>query len=220
MDPELVRTVIYYTLFLVAILASLTVHELSHAWTALQFGDTTARDAGRITLNPMAHVDPIGLVCMLVAGFGWAKPTPVNPSRMNHPRADLVVSAAGPISNFVLATLIALGLRSSLLNELFHFLGVLGGAQLLGIFLVHMNIVLGFFNLLPIGPLDGSHVLRNLLPPSAAQGFEAFNHAYGSMLLMGMIFLGRAAHVDILGMLLDVPVNAVTIWLLGSQTGG
>ncbi len=219
MDPELLTKIIFYALFFVAIIASLTIHEFAHAWTALKFGDTTARDAGRVSFNPMVHLDPMGLLCMLLMGFGWAKPTPVNINRLNHPRADLVVSAAGPLSNFILASIVAGGLRFSPLVDLMNVLGVLTGAQLLGVMLVQLNVMLGFFNFLPIGPLDGSHVIRNLLPFAAGVQFDRFNHAYGSLLLLGLILFGRMGQFDPLSMILGLPVSTVTAWLLGSSMG-
>jgi Zn-dependent protease len=144
------------------IIFSLTVHEYFHAWTALKFGDPTARDMGRLTLNPIAHIDIMGLVVMVLSQFrfGWAKPVPVNPLNLRNPRvADIWISAAGPLSNFGMAIISAIVIQ------------LIGGMQSEWITvmkflhqLVWINLVLGFFNLIPLFPLDGSHILRNLLP--------------------------------------------------------
>lgn len=145
------------------ILFSLTVHEFSHAYIALRFGDTTARDMGRLTLNPLAHLDLFGTLMMFLSGFrfGWAKPVPVNPFNLRNPRkADLWISAAGPLSNFGLAFVFGM---------LFRIFAA-GGIDLpeaiirLLFYGVMINVSLAFFNLIPLFPLDGSHILQSLLP--------------------------------------------------------
>jgi len=147
-----------------AILFSLTVHEYFHAWTALRFGDTTARDMGRLTLNPLAHLDFFGTIMMFLSGFrfGWAKPVPVNPWNLKNPRvADFWISAAGPLSNFGLALIFGLFFRVIVATNV----NLPEAAYMLLFFLITINVSLAFFNLLPLFPLDGSHILRNLLPP-------------------------------------------------------
>ena len=147
-----------------AILFSLTVHEYFHAWTALRFGDTTARDMGRLTLNPLAHLDFFGTIMMFLSGFrfGWAKPVPVNPWNLKNPRvADFWISAAGPLSNFGLGLIFGLLFRVIVATNM----NLPEAAYMLLFFLITINVSLAFFNLLPLFPLDGSHILRNLLPP-------------------------------------------------------
>lgn len=147
------------------LLLSLTVHEYFHAWSALKFGDTTARDAGRLTLHPLPHIDMLGLAVMVLSGFrfGWAKPVPVNPYNLREPRkADFWISFAGPLSNMGLAIIFALALRALLaitpqLND--YVVNVLNTG-------VIINLALGFFNMIPLFPLDGSHILRNIVPES------------------------------------------------------
>lgn len=137
--------------FLIALLIALTIHEFSHAWTANFFGDPTAKDKGRLTLNPIAHLDPLGTVFLLLAGFGWGKPVPIDPSNFRNPKLDNVtVSLAGPISNLLLALLLGL------IYRFFPLPPILEQFMILAIF---FNLVLMIFNLLPIPPLDGSKVL-------------------------------------------------------------
>jgi Zn-dependent protease len=165
------------------ILFSLTVHEYFHAWTAYRFGDSTAARAGRLTLNPLAHLDLVGTLVMVFSGFrfGWAKPVPVNPLNMRNPRvADIWVSAAGPLSNFGLAV------AASLVFHLFHGPEVM---QSLLIAAVVINVSLGLFNLLPLFPLDGSHILRNLIPHKHAASYDQFEQ-YAPWILLAVVATG------------------------------
>ena len=194
--------------FLPVLLLALTLHEFAHAWTAVCFGDPTPRRAGRLTLNPLRHLDPLGTLFMFVAHFGWAKPVPVNPANFTHPRADLWVSLAGILANLLQAVLYALvwhGLR--------HFspatVGVgLARFMLLGIML---NLSLALFNLLPIFPLDGSHVAKNLLPRPQAYRFGVFSERYGAAILFGLLLIGYVSHVSPLSLLIGIPRD----WLAG-----
>jgi len=158
MDPILLL------LFLPAILLAITVHEYSHGRMALAMGDRTALVHGRLTLNPLAHLDPLGTLMIALVMFGWAKPVPINPYNFSDFRRGLLyVSLAGPFSNFALA-----------LVSLF-LMGILGGAGLVNDFLLifsQLNTALGVFNLLPVPPLDGSKVLIALLPPSMARTYR------------------------------------------------
>jgi len=137
--------------FIIALLAALTIHEFSHAWTANFFGDPTAKNHGRLTLNPIAHLDPLGTIFLLLAGFGWGKPVPIDPNNFKNPKLDnITVSLAGPISNLILAIFLGLIYRFfnlPLLLEQFFAL------------MIFFNLVLMIFNLLPIPPLDGSKIL-------------------------------------------------------------
>lgn len=165
---------------------SLTVHEFFHAWTALRFGDTTARDMGRLTLNPLAHLDLWGTIVMVVSGFrfGWAKPVPVNPFNLRNPRkADIWVSFAGPLSNIGLAVIAAFLYRMDL-SQTF------GISPKLGDFLtyaVQINCILAFFNMIPLFPLDGSHILRHLLPPKYDHHFDNLDRFAPFILLLLII---------------------------------
>jgi Zn-dependent protease len=171
-----------------AILFALTVHEFFHAWTALKFGDSTARDMGRLTLNPLAHLDIMGTIMMFVSGFrfGWAKPVPVNPYNLRNPRvADFWISAAGPLSNLGLGFIFGILFR------------LVAGAQMnlpdavyLFLFLsVMINVSLAFFNLIPLYPLDGSHILKTLLPEDMGPTLERFER-FSPILLILLIVVG------------------------------
>ena len=173
-----------FVAFLVAVIVGLTFHEFSHAAVAALQGDQTARSQGRLTLNPVVHLDPLGSIALLIAGFGWARPTPVTPARLRYRRLGMVlVALAGPAANLVLALVsaIALGiLDPTTLNSNFS-------VKLLSS-LVFWNVLLGVFNLLPIPPLDGSTLLTVLLPPSR-QNVVRFLDQYGIFLLLGLLIL-------------------------------
>jgi len=163
------------------ILFSLTVHEFFHAWTAYRFGDDTAARRGRMTLNPLAHLDLFGTIVMVMSGFrfGWAKPVPVNPMNLRNPRvADLWISAAGPLSNLGMA------LISGLLFRMIS--GPEVAVQLL-LAMVIINVTLAFFNLIPLFPLDGSHVLRSLMPPEFESSLNRFNQFSPFILLLVIV---------------------------------
>ncbi|RKY29350.1 MAG: site-2 protease family protein [Planctomycetota bacterium] len=170
------------------ILIALTVHEFSHAYAAFRCGDDTAKRMGRLTLNPLAHLDPLGTICLLFAPIGWAKPVPINPYYFRNPRRDeIIVSAAGPASNFAMAVIAAVMFKVSW--DILH----VNGNSLLFLFLFYavlINIVLGLFNLLPIFPLDGSHILKNILPWHMAEKMEQFRQ-YGMFIIIGIVILGN-----------------------------
>ena len=207
-------------LIIPVLLFSVVVHEVAHAWQALREGDTTARDLGRLTLNPIPHLDPMGsvlvpLVLYLLPGdflFGWARPVPVNPRNYRNYRAgDIRVSLAGIVSNLCLVALFTLGLVVIVLLEglpLFSGQIVTSMAQIFtyGIFI---NLILAYFNLIPVPPLDGSHVLYHLLPPAAGARYRAAGR-YGVTLL----FLTVLVFPGALGVLLS-PVFVVFEWVLG-----
>ncbi len=174
--------------FIVALLAGLTIHEASHAFVADRLGDPTARRLGRVTLNPIAHLDPAGTLMMAFAayfhiGIGWGKPCPVNPNnlRPNPKTGYALVAAAGPVSNLLLATLGAIVLQLDL---------GLPGAVLQGIvYVIYVSVSLAVFNLIPIPPLDGFTVLLGLLPNGPAYSLSKL-YQWGPGLLLLLVFFG------------------------------
>jgi Zn-dependent protease len=173
-----------------ALLLAVTVHEVAHAVVADRLGDPTPRAMGRITLNPLPHIDPLGAIAFVLAGFGWAKPVPVNAANLRHPRRDMAwVAAAGPISNFLVAflglVLFVLARRSGLVGEPV-------GQAVLWIF--QFNLALGIFNLIPLPPLDGGHFLPYFLPPGAGSLLHSLEQ-FGPMILLVLVMSGATRYI-------------------------
>lgn len=162
----------------VIVLVTITVHELAHGYVAYLLGDNTAKDAGRLSLNPLAHLDPLGAILLFVTGFGWAKPVPINPFyfKGNRSRGVMLVSVAGPLSNillaFILAMLIPLAVKFNM-----SLAQIIASA-------IYLNIYMAIFNLLPIPPLDGSKILAGLIPKGAAYKYLSVMDKYGMILLL------------------------------------
>lgn len=168
--------------WLFGIIIGLTVHEFAHAKRAQLGGDPTPEAHGRVTLNPLAHYDPIGTTMILLFGFGWGKPVPVNPLAMRRPRYDnLMTSAWGAIANIITATVFGLALRLTVHYQVAQPYWPLFDA------IVSLNLFLALFNMIPVWPLDGSHVLASLLPLRAAHKLELFYHRFGILLLVVLI---------------------------------
>jgi len=204
-------------LLLPVILFALSFHELGHAWTALRFGDSTARDLGRVSLDPRRHLDPIGTIMVFVAGFGWAKPVPIDPSRLKNPHRDsLWIAAAGPAANLLTAIVSGLVLQALVRTGGIELLpGNVGAAVLrLCIFSVHVNLALMAFNLIPIHPLDGAAVLKGLMTPAGAAHLARLDQV-GPFLLLGLIVLGRATGLSVIGRFLDPVVGTLSQWVSG-----
>ena len=182
-----------------AILLAITFHEVAHGWTADKLGDPTARLAGRLTLNPLAHLDPIGALMLIVVKFGWAKPVPVNPYNLRRPLRDMVwVAAAGPTANFLLAALSLVAFRWSVGFEL-PFVTVPFRELCRWSYIINLN--LAAFNLIPIPPLDGSQILKGFLPRGALLSYERLE-PYGFIVLV--LFLMSGASGIVLGPLVDI----------------
>ena len=175
-------------------LFSLSLHEFLHGWTAWRLGDPTARDQGRLTLNPLAHYDLVGTTCGLLFHIGWAKPVPVNPAFFRSPRRDdVLVSAGGPASNFALALVFAVvfkALQAVDMNSVGGARNTLELVEKAAAYGVFLNLVLGVFNLFPVFPLDGFHILQGLLSRKAAQSLEAMK-PYSFLILLALVVLGR-----------------------------
>ncbi len=208
MSETLVASVVVVAIML---LVGFPVHEFSHALAAYRLGDSTAKHLGRLTLNPIAHFDPLGGILLAVTfigssfGFGWAKPTPVNPNNLEGGRwGEAIVAAAGPISNLVLAVAAALPLRY--LIEHRDLARQMPDLVIAVLFLfVVINVVLMIFNLFPIPPLDGSKVLFALLPPRLAWQWRPMLEQYGFILLLLVFFLppGNSIGGRIIGPIID-----------------
>ena len=202
-------------IILSVLLFSLTVHEMAHAVTADWYGDPTARRLGRVSLNPLVHLEPVGSLLLPLVGFffggfifGWAKPVPVNPANLRNHRQDfLVIAAAGPASNIVLAII-----ASTLLGFVPGGLGAAEGIPsllaTLGHFMVQLNLLLAVFNMLPIPPLDGGNVLAGLLPENLAAGYDRLVRPYGFIILIVLMATGW------LYRLIGPPLSFLMGWLL------
>jgi Zn-dependent protease len=174
-------------LFLVwagALVSAVTVHEFAHAWMAVRLGDPTPKLQGRLTLNPLAHLDPLGTLMLLLIRFGWGRPVQFDPFNLENPRRDsAIISLAGPASNLLLASLLSLLLRISQMP----FSSVSMLSQFIPPFII-LNVVLAIFNLIPVHPLDGGKILVGLLPPAEAARVDSFMKRYGIFLLIILIF--------------------------------
>lgn len=185
-------------------LTSIPVHEWAHAWAAYQLGDDTAARRGRLTINPIAHLDPIGAISLMLFGFGWGKPVPVNPYRLQGDlrRSHALVSIAGPFSNLILAMLAAIPFRLGWVSlygssSVVSVQGILVG-------LISINLVLMVFNLIPFPPLDGSRILAWLLPRQWAAKLEQLEQFGGPGLLLVLYLLSR---VGVLAMIMNPLMN-------------
>lgn len=162
-----------------ALIIAITIHEFSHAFAANRLGDPTARLAGRLTLNPLKHLDPIGTLALIIFRFGWGKPVPVDHYNLQNPiRDSAIISLAGPASNVVSAILASL---------IFNYLAI-PAIQPFLIFFITISVMLAVFNLLPLHPLDGSHILAALLPKDLAREYNDFSRRYGFIILLALIF--------------------------------
>ena len=184
--------------FIIGIIIALTIHEFSHAYVADRLGDPTPRSYGRLTLNPLAHLDPLGTLMLFIARFGWGKPVPVDSYNLKNPKRDeILISLAGPLSNIILAFVLGL------VNRFFPNL-------LFIIFpIISINLSLAVFNLLPIPPLDGSKIFLNLLPVDTATQWQEEITRFGPIILIALIFLPFAG-----GNLISLIISPVITGLL------
>ena len=206
-----------------AMVLGIAFHEFCHAWSASLLGDQTAASQGRLTLNPLAHLDPLGTFLLVLAGFGWGKPTPVNPYRLRNGRTGMaVVAAAGPISNLAVAAVLAVPIRLGWAP--FHtpfaaFVNTAGWetSDYIGLFLtsgILINCILAVFNLLPIAPLDGFKIWVGVLPIELARPIAQLER-YGMFILLALFFLAPAIGVNFFGGIVRPTVNEIAGWLTG-----
>lgn len=201
------------------LLTAFAVHEFAHAWTADRFGDPTPRNNGRLTLNPMAHLDPIGSLMLVAVGFGWAKPVPVNPYALSRrsSAAMMWVSLAGPASNLLMALLAAIPFQLGLTSQFGAITNpgqILPSMDMLLWEFVYINLILMLFNLIPLAPLDGEKILYYLLPPSGKDVMDKIR-AYGPLILLAVVFLGPLFGFNLLGSIIGPPLTAMMSVLTG-----
>lgn len=188
-------------LLLPAVLIAVTIHEFAHALVADRLGDPTPRQLGRLTLNPLAHLDVLGTLFFVLFSFGWARPVPVNPRNFAHPRQGMLqVALAGPLANVTLAFVVGLLVKTQSLS------GTLWGD--LASMVVWINVVLAVFNLIPIPPLDGSRILESLLPLGQAAAYARIQ-PYGTVLILVLLYTG------VVGRLMFPAIQ----WLYGLTAG-
>lgn len=206
------------SVMLVPALLAIILHEVAHGYVAERFGDPTARLLGRLNLNPLRHLDPIGTLAIFVFGFGWARPVPVNARNLRHPRRDMLwVALAGPLTNLVLAGLSALLLRGFSLLEAtaFHdsvlFVEIITPLRMMTGFSLYINVLLGVFNLIPLPPLDGGRVLTGILPERQAQLISRLE-PFGFVLILFLIFF-----TDVWALVLQPIISALVVLLAGHE---
>lgn len=191
------------------IIFALSFHEFSHGWMAHRYGDPTAKNAGRLTLNPLAHLDVFGSLALYLMGFGWAKPVPVDPRYLANPKRDMMwIALAGPVSNLILA------LISGILLSIFLRMGFISGQSSLTMVLImslQINLVLAIFNFIPIPPLDGSRILGGLIPYKYQNELAKFEF-YGPRVLMGLIILSMFTRINIFSIIIS-PIMTIFLKL-------
>ncbi|MFH0702305.1 MAG: site-2 protease family protein [bacterium] len=180
-----------FTLLMLPLLISITIHEWAHGMMAYKFGDPTPKEQGRLTLNPFAHLDPFGTLMLFIAGIGWAKPVEINPNNIPGKTKQMLVALAGPASNFILAVIFSFIVYG--LFQYTHFIGINLEKSFIGLLIdlakiiVKINILLGLFNMLPIPPLDGSNVLKWFLPEKLATVYSKIA-PFGMFILLFILF--------------------------------
>tara|TARA_B100000586_G_scaffold23501_1_gene15555 strand:+ start:610 stop:1245 length:636 start_codon:yes stop_codon:yes gene_type:complete len=196
-DPQVI------ILLIPALVFSLSFHEFSHAWMAYRLGDSTAARMGRLTLNPMSHLDPIGSLALIFMGFGWAKPVPVDTRYLKNPRKDMVkVAAAGPISNIILAIIGALVLRLLFGTDLLS-----NSVKTFFIIFMQINITLAVFNLLPVPPLDGSQILAPFIEKQFGPDIVWKMQVYGPRVLFIIIIFSMVTDIHIFSFIITPIFN-------------
>jgi Zn-dependent protease len=194
-------------------LLALTVHEWAHAYAAYRLGDPTARHMGRLTLNPLAHLDVFGTIAILMIGFGWAKPVPVDPRNLREPRRHMMwIAAAGPLSN--LAQAMVLGLLFQLVRGAFPATGMGDFVVRMLSYGIFINCALAVFNLIPVPPLDGSKIIYGLVPSLTHEAVWKLER-YGPMVLMGLIFMGFLTGYSLLWWVMGPPVQLLIMIFSG-----
>jgi len=210
---NLLKDPIYFISFIAALLIGITIHEFAHAYVADRSGDPTPRLAGRISLNPLAHLDPLGTIFLFLAGFGWGKPVMINPRNFHNKRDELKVAIAGIVANILLALILAIPIRVALLqghtiesSVLLSFLNTI----------VDINLVLATFNILPIFPLDGSHFVEYYLGEEAKATYQQM----GPYILFGLIIYGQISGNSILFTIMEPLLRVLSLLVKGTFSLG
>lgn len=216
MDSILIKI----SIMLVPALLAITMHEVAHGYIAERFGDPTARLLGRLNLNPMRHLDPIGTVAIFIFGFGWARPVPVNSGNLRHPKRDMIwVALAGPITNLLLAVASALLLRGvgllgmTSVGDSALFLQMAKPLRMMLGFSLYINVLLGIFNLVPLPPLDGGRILTGILPEKQALMVSRLE-PFGFILILFLVFF-----TDLWSLVLAPLINQLVLALSGPEFG-
>ncbi len=197
--------------YAVALIIAISVHEFAHAYVAFKNGDPTAKLEGRLTLNPLAHLDPIGTLMLILIGFGWGKPVPVNTNYFKDKNSELKVAFAGIITNLIVAFVFALPIRIA------TFAGILPDSSVVLSILniiVELNIILAVFNLLPIPPLDGSHLVEYFLSEEQKVSYQSV----GPFLLIGIIMLDRLAGTSIIFTIIEPVIRMISFLITGTPS--
>lgn len=203
--------IIFFVVFGVIVL-SLSIHEFAHAWAADKLGDPTPRYQGRLTLNPLAHLDPLGTILLIALGFGWGKPVQIDPFNLKHPVRDgALIAAAGPLSNILLALLFAI-----VFPIFYRFFGTQGILVELQSFLIFYNVMIALFNLVPVYPLDGSKIVLALLPKQLALEYDEIMNKYGLFILLALLW--RWGGQSPISMLIAPVISAITKLLFTLST--
>jgi len=200
------------------LLITITIHEVSHGCIAFLLGDDTAKRAGRLTLNPIPHIDPIGLIMLFIVRFGWAKPVPINPYNFkDYKRDTAITAAAGPVSNFIMAILLSVLFRviTNISPNLLSYGGTVSQLFMyLLVYAIMINLALGLFNLIPIPPMDGSKILGGFLSDNAYARYTA-KEMRGAQILMIVILASMVFRLNIIGSVIMPPLNFLLKLLIG-----
>ena len=201
---------------IITLLLAFTFHEFAHAAVATALGDSTPKMHGRLTLNPMAHLDPMGTITLMLAGFGWAKPVPVNPYAVNRKTnaGMMLVSLAGPVTNLILGTLAAIPLRFGWVPLTATTSPVLPSAGDFLLEFLFINLALFFFNLLPLAPLDGEKVITYFLPDHWVEVYDRIR-PYSPFILLAIVFILPTFGLDLINILIRRPLMDLAFFLIG-----
>ncbi|MDT8381991.1 MAG: site-2 protease family protein [Brevefilum sp.] len=201
---------------IITLMIAFTFHEFAHAAVATALGDTTPKVSGRLTLNPLAHLDPMGTITLLFAGFGWAKPVPVNPYAVNRKTGAgmMLVSLAGPATNLILGTLSAIPLRFGWVPLTATTSAVLPSAGDFLLEFLFINLALFFFNLLPLAPLDGEKVITYFLPDHWVDVYDRIR-PYSPFILLAIVFILPMFGLDLINILIRRPLMDLALFLIG-----